>query len=226
MGAPNFALRNAKRYFIIEEPEDADYWFWNDAKEDITNIAVDKHGFQWLENDDLRKEIERGDSLSRSYCAETLQCYVEQEYKDKLGNTWRAMLVPMLRSGYYTGAWLDFYISLHSPDETYTLIGQDVYETKYVGAFVEDYCEWDSQYGDYYTTDDMVTIGLQLTRLVEQLESTFYEWAEDCGIDEYAKVWQGSNGEAGYTNLSEIKRKAEMDDPRLTDKQKKELGYE
>ena len=208
MSAPNFALRNAKRYFIIEEPEDADYWFWNDTKEDIANIAVNRHGFEWLENDDIRKQIERQDNLSGSYYAQTLPCYIEKEYTDQLGNTWSAMLVPMVRNGYFAHACLDYYIRLSSPDEMYTLDNEDVYETKYVGAFIEDFCSWDAQYGDEYKTDDMVTIGVQLSRLVKSLEDQFYAWAEDCGIDEYAKAWQCSNGEAGYTNLSEIKRKA------------------
>jgi hypothetical protein len=49
----------------------------------------------------------------------------------------------------------------------------------------------------------------KVDELIDKVTNKFYKWAEDTGIDEYAKAWQAGNGEAGYTNLSEIKRKKE-----------------
>ena len=52
----------------------------------------------------------------------------------------------------------------------------------------------------------------QIDEIIAKATDKFYEFAENCGIDEYAKAWQASNGEAGYTNLSEIKRKARKEE--------------
>lgn len=207
MGAPNFALRNAKRYFIIEEPEEADYWFWDDAREEITHIAVDKHGFEWLENDELRNKIARRDSLN-SYPAEALPCYFEVERRDKFDGLWRATLVPMLRGGYYNGACLDFYIHLRT-EYGEDLENEDALNKDVVSEVVCDYFDYLRDYENTETNaSDMADMLDLIDSILADAIDKFYEWAEDCGIDEYAKAWQGSNGEAGYTNLSEIKRKA------------------
>ena len=112
MGAPNFALRNAKGYFIIEEPEDADFWWAHETNDYLAEKAVE-HGFEWLENDEWRKEIERCSDICRDYCATALECLYETSFTDKFGYTWRATLVPLVRSGYYAHACLDFYIELN-----------------------------------------------------------------------------------------------------------------
>ena len=207
MSAPNYALRNAKRYFIIEEPEDADYWFWNDTKEDIANIAVEKHGFQWLENEDWRKKIGRSDRLD-SYPADALECYFEVEKKDKFNGVWRATLVPIVRSGYYQHACLDFYIELRT-EYGDDLENEDALNKDVIAETINDYYEYlrDYEQEDPTTGDAFELMDLVDSVLADAIEK-FYAWAEDCGIDEYTKAWQGSNGEARYTNLSEIKRKA------------------
>lgn len=208
MGATNFALRNAKRYFIIEEPEDADYWFWNDAKEDITNIAVNKHGFQYVENDEWPKKIAGKSSIGNDYCTSALPCYIEESFFDKYDNEWRATIVPLVRSGYYQHACLDFFIELNMGNWE-DLDNEDAYNAETLKSVIADYLAYQRDIRD---EDVQAGEGTELLKNIDEIianvTNKFYAWAEDTGIDEYAKAWQGSNGEAGYTNLSEIKRKA------------------
>lgn len=207
MGAPNFALRNAKRYFIIEEPEDADYWFWNDAKEDLTNMARER-GFEWLENDEWKKQIERKSDICRDYCAEALPVFTEEEFMDRYDNTWNVTLVPLVRSGYYAHACLDYYIKLNA-GHWEDLENEDVYCAETLKSVIADYLEYQRDCrGEDIEAGEGTELLKKVDELIAKVTERFYEWAENTGIDEYAKAWQGSDGVAGYTNLSEIKRKA------------------
>lgn len=210
MSAPNFYLRNAKRYFVAKENDEEENHFWFiDTKDYLADIAASV-GINPFPYEGTLKEVEQkaNDNTQYYYASALHNCY-EQTYTDKFGNVWTCYMYPCLRQGYYSGAVLDYYIELMTPDETYTLDNEDVFSSKYVGEFVKDYCTWDAQYGEDYTTEDKVAIAAQLASLIENAERKFEEFAEASGLDEYAKAWQASNGEAGYTNLSEVKRKAE-----------------
>lgn len=207
MGAPNFALRNAKRYFIIEEPEDAEFWWVHDTNDYLAEKAVE-HGFEWLENDEWRKEIERCSDICRDYCATALECLYETHFTDKFGGYWKASLVPLVRSGYYAHACLDFYIELRT-EYGENLKNEDATNVEVLKDVIMDYFEYLKNYeGKEIAAGDGTELLKQIDEIIAKATDKFYEFAEDCGIDEYAKAWQASNGEAGYTNLSEIKRKA------------------
>lgn len=209
MGAPNFALLNTKRYFIIEEPENAEFWFWNDVKEQLADKAVEL-GFEWLENDEYRKQVGRKSNICRDYCAEALPVYFQVERKDKFDGLWRATLVPLVRNGYYANANLDFYIVLRT-EYGEDLENEDALNKDVISEVICDYFDYLRDYENTETTaGDMADLMDLIDDVLAGAIDKFYEWADKSGVDEYVKAWQASNGEAAYTNISEIKRKAKQ----------------
>lgn len=212
MSAPNFCLRNANRYFIAPEPEEEySEFFYDDLKEDATYVAKE-HGFEGIGGDMYKqylREVEgKSNGAYNDYYATALPCSFECSRTDKYDGSWECELIPLIRSGYYAGANLDFYIKIIDPTgehmENVDALNGAVHEdviNDYL-HYLEDYEDQELDGSDAYAMKEIVD------DLIEQATSKFYEFAEATGWDEYARAGLFSNGEAIYTNLSEIKRKA------------------
>lgn len=214
MSAPNFYLRNAKRYFVATEPseEDENYsHFWFDELQDYLAETAEELGFEAITNKAFVKEYQQHHVNAygmRDYCGSIVPACFECDENDWYDGYWRVRLIPVVRSGYYSGAVLDFCIELR------TEYGEDLYnEDVFSGDVLDDeincYFEWLRENegkvieeSEYYKLKDLIE------GLIERATAKFYEFCEASGLDEYVKAWQCSNGEAGYTNLSEIKRRA------------------
>lgn len=211
MSAPNFYMRNAKRYFVLDNEQIEDMGDWQDTLTFLCDTAYDL-GFDMLTNKDYVKEIEgRNNDNYRDYYGSVIPCVYEQSFDDKWKGTWIVELVPLFRNGYWEGGCLDYSIRLWTGygdnvwnDEATNMDSLRKYE-------VNDYLNYLKDYeGKEIDELEIAILMEQIQRLIEDAVNKFYEFAEATGIDEYAKAWQASNGEAGYTNLSAIKRRAQQ----------------
>lgn len=204
MATRNFYLRNAKRYFVAPEQECEDYDFVID---DLSCVASGT-GFEWCNNREWLREVEKKANRLRDYYGCAIPYYYECEKKDKFGGVWRVTIVPLLRSGYYAGANLDFHIELR------TEYGEDLYNEDALNGDVHD--EVINDYLDYLrdyeneepTEQDAMAIKDALAKLIEEAIGKFYEFAEATGWDEYISGGTFSNGEGVYINKTKLAEKA------------------
>lgn len=205
MATRNFYLRNANRYFVKETDEcciDESY------EMDELSWLAEEHGFEICTNENWLNEIERKANDIRDYYATALHCYYECELRDQFDGVWKVGIVPLVRSGYYTGANLDFNISIR------TEYGEDLYNEDALNGDVHD--EVINDYLDYLrnyeneepTEQDAMAIKDALAKLIEEAIGKFYEFAEATGWDEYISGGTFSNGEGVYINKTKLAEKA------------------
>ena len=138
MSAPNFYQRNANRLFVIEPEQCEDMGLWQDTMTDLTDIAME-HGFEHNNNSYIRGFMH--ESYGSSYHASQFGCMWRESIEDKLGNYWNVHLVPVIRSGYFAGACLDFCIELTSECSD-VLNDEDVFNGNAIEDTIDDYLHW------------------------------------------------------------------------------------
>lgn len=194
MATRNFYLRNAKRYFVAPEQECEDYDFVID---DLSCVASGT-GFEWCNNREWLREVEKKANRLRDYYGCAIPYYYECEKKDKFGGVWRVTIVPLLRSGYYAGANLDFHIELRT-EYGEDLYNEDALNKDVLAETINDYYEYLRDYeciditsGDAFDLMDLID------EITEQATDKFYEFAVATHWDEYGCLGTFSNGEAIY----------------------------
>lgn len=210
MSAPNFYIKNATRYFVADEQDTCELidCFFDDMKDDLKEVARSIEGFDPCSDESIPEVAKQSmNDGCRDYYAVPLGVYCECRYEDIHRNVWWCIMYPFLRSGYWSGAVLDYHIQLGCSNGD-RLMNEEVKDTASLVGLIERYADFSAEWGSAYKTEEKVAVAMNLLGLVKYAEDKFYEFAEASGLDEYAKAWQGSNGEAGYTNLSEIKRQS------------------
>lgn len=205
MATRNFWLRNAKRYFVAAPDEDDDpIWWYEDLTINLQGVA-EHVGFEKYISKCYSEYLSK---VERRNEASSIKCVYEQSQDDIWQGSWECELIPLVRSGYYSGAVLDFAIKVVSPTGE-ELTDSDVLNGNCIEELVHDYAEYLTDYeGEEVTEGQQMTLFENVRGLIEQVTNKFYEFAEQSGLDEYALKGVFSNGEDVYVNLSEIKRKA------------------
>ena len=194
MSARNFYLRNANRYFVAPEEECEDYDFVID---DLSCVASGTC-FEWCNNREWLREVEKKANRLRDYYGCAIPYYYECEKKDKFGGVWRVTIVPLLRSGYYAGANLDFHIELRT-EYGEDLYNEDALNKDVLAETINDYYEYLRDYECIDTTSgDAFDLMDLIDEITEQATDKFYEFAEATHWDEYGCLGTFSNGEAIY----------------------------
>lgn len=194
MATRNFYLRNAKRYFVAPEQECEDYDFVID---DLSCVASGT-GFEWCNNREWLREVEKKANRLRDYYGCAIPYYYECEKKDKFGGVWRVTIVPLLRSGYYAGANLDFHIELRT-EYGEDLYNEDALNKDVLAETINDYYEYLRDYECIdITSRDAFDLMDLIDEITEQATDKFYEFAVATHWDEYGCLGTFSNGEAIY----------------------------
>lgn len=209
MATRNFYQRNADRLFVYEQPDEENYyddWF-EGATNDLHDVALDCH-FVPCYSEHWNEGIERSANNLHDYYASALYCYFEQGVLDKYNNKWKVTLVPLLRSGYYADACLDYYIEVEC-GYWETLKNEDAYSTETLKSVIADYLGYQRDCRD---EDVQEGEGTELLKLVDDMIAKavekFYEFAEESGLEEYICGGQFSNGEAVFLNKTELEKRA------------------
>lgn len=200
MATRNFYLRNADRYFVKETDECC---FDEVYEMDELSWLAEEHGFEICTNENWVREIERKSNNLRDYYATALHCYYECECRDQFDGTWRVGIVPLVRGDYYTGANLDFYITLRT-EYGEDLHNEDVFNIDRLKDCVADYLY---SLDNFAEGDGCKVLGV-ISKLTEEAIGKFYEFAEATGWDEYILWGTFSNGEGVYINKTKLAEKA------------------
>lgn len=208
MAARNFWLRNANRYFVATMPDDCgcdDFWF--DDEVNYLGETAESVGFAPCHSKEWKKDIERrANSTMRDYYASVIPFNYEADYTDDYDWTWRVELIPLLRSGYYEGGVLDYYIRLCSPDGDQAEDEELTFRT--ISEMVKNFIDYRAAYDEQIPPEHGVSLIMQSQALIKQAEDKFYEFAEASGLEEYILGGTFSNGEGVYINKSELEKRA------------------
>jgi hypothetical protein len=190
MGTPNFYNKNASKHFIIQgewEDEEGnthqwDSWEWDNQRTEIALGLKRSHGY-----DLLSKKYDNDRNFGGQFLAEkSASKYVGDA-------SFIVCIKPIIRSGYYAHANLDYEIELHTGqltldylEEGYDTIRDEVYDeilwyTDNVGL------------AKIHTPHVMLWIETVVSNLIDELEGFFTTVSEG-----YIRTAVASNGEAFY----------------------------
>lgn len=198
MGAPNFCVRNASEHFIVQYPEDENPFFREDF---IDNL---KYEINQAFKDCLVDVDWSIDDMERSYPAEQF-CLIRSGitgYKQD----YAVLLKPVIRSGYYDHAVLDWECVYENPEGDeyeYDLKREEHRGYLYPGILEnleEDLAvDYDNRgLGKIHAPHLLAKLEKKQKALVERLENIFKEHTE-----RYRCVGVASNGEAFYEPVKE-----------------------
>lgn len=203
MATANFCLNNASRYFVYE-PQDE--WEYDDLKLGIEQTAISQ-GWDSINNDYWLNDISRAaNRYMRDFYGAPLKVFKETEFTDRRGNSWHFEIVPLMRSGYYSGCNLDFHIEMSDPYDR--LDNEDLLNEDCVKERITDWAEYIEDHLDepIMQSDEAGELLANINKCIDELVSAFNRLGESTA-DEYIKYAQFSNGEAMYLNKSELERR-------------------
>lgn len=204
MSAPNFYARNAKRLFVHDTDEcciDEDFELC-----ELEDLAREKGWSSTLNTileGDARRIANKGHG---DYYATLIPYFFSQRAKDCFDGEWRVTIVPLIRSGYYAGGCLDYFVMVEDPTGV-ELYDEDVYNSKSVHETMTEYLDYLRDYEEREVgTCAIMSLGELFMTALGAAENKFYEFAEATGWDELICKGIASNGEAFYINKSELER--------------------
>ena len=201
MSTPNFSKKNARDYHCVGlTQEDDDFIDWYFIMEEIREVAKEEHKFYNIDESD-----------SDRY--RTLNYVTEKNYEMQYGGErYYATVMLGIRSGYYSGANIDYDIILK--DDIYgwpyfDLEGGDTHQ------LAEDCVRYKEKNEQFSVNKGIFTIHRKkLEKRLEQWLNSIVEECEDickkCAEEELVCTVQFSNGEAIYerkTPRNELKAK-------------------
>lgn len=207
MATRNFYIKNANTYYVIAPTEDDGAWWFDDAIEGLQEVAASIGITPFYYDCTLREVDGRMNGNMRDYYAKPLRNCYEQDYADKFGNVWAVYMYPCLRSAYYEGACLDYYIKVVAPNGD-ELDNSDALDQLALGELVADYVEWSADYGDIFNENELQALGDKIQALVKAAADKFEELGEASGYEEYVLGGVFSSGEAVYINKSKLAERA------------------
>lgn len=207
MATRNFYLQNADRYFVFPDDDIAIEWNYDCLVEDLTELAK-AQGFEALDYEFALRHVEgKSNNSCRDYYGSPLHVMYENSFRDRFGYYWTAWLVPIMRSGYYSGGVIDYFIEINNAF-TLPCCNEDALNDKWLKETIEEYLADVSNDEDIQLKDtDAADIYEQVNDLIKELQDKFYELCEASGLQEYILGGTFSNGEAVYLNKTELEEK-------------------
>lgn len=202
MSAPNFCIVNAKRYFTYETQDDYDYDYYY-LRKMIEQTARD-NGWETIGNNDYLRRVEGSGRYDHSYPASAIPVYRERSFKDRRNNLWTITIVPLLRSGCYSGATLDFYIELEDPYDR--LENQDVLNQQTIREEILAWKEYIDEYLDEPPIESAEACELEkhIVDTLTEIIADFNQLGEQTCSNELLLGGIFSNGEAVYVNKTKL----------------------
>ncbi len=202
MGTANFYNKNASKYFIIEnnsgDEEENDF-------DDTLDLTIDglKESFQELANESKRDvyfgKIDFDDN--RNFSGQAL-CKYSDSFTFCNSNL-EVSIIPIIRSGYYTGANLDYDIEFKIDYDEYTEISEVINHIR--------------EYGSNVFKLNIGNCEKRLNELesnmINEVEKVFADFTE-----QYQCIGRFSNGEALYEKFTDLSDKVDTPEARSKEK--------
>jgi hypothetical protein len=179
MSTPNFANRNASKYFVLEIEDDFEY---DMQKEDI-QYYLSEHGYEEMDS--------RPHDDNRSYPSVIIaQKSVEKYFGDF---SVEIIINVLIRSGYYAGVNLDWEIEIETPYDKYN---DEIPEKDWIIDQFEDE-GYSRGFGTIQSKNVLNFIDKTIIQLSEETEEHLGKLTET-----YVRTALFSNGEAIYEKVS------------------------